>query len=101
VALLAGALALGGKEGEARALLAELEARATREYVPPYDRAVALTALGEHEAACDALEQAYEQRNAFLWARIHFPTFDPLVGQPRYQALVDRLLRRAPVKLPR
>jgi len=100
VALLAGALALGGKRDEARALLAELDARSAREYVPPHDRAVVLTALGEDDAALSALEQAYEQRNAFLWARIHFPSFERLAGSPRYQALVERLARRAPMRLP-
>jgi len=100
VALLAGALALGGKRDEARTLLAELDARTAREYVPPYDRAVVLTALGEDEAALGALERAYEQRNAFLWARIHFPHFERLAGAPRYQALVARLARRAPLRVP-
>ena len=100
VALLGNALALGGKHDEARAVLAELDARAAHEYVPPYDRAVVLTALGEHDAALGALEQAFDQRNAFLWARIHFPTFHALHGMPRYTALVERLNRRAPVNLP-
>jgi serine/threonine protein kinase/tetratricopeptide (TPR) repeat protein len=100
LALLGASLALGGKDDEARALLAELEARGAREYLPPYDRAVVLTALGEHDAALTALEQAYEQRNAFLWARIHFPSFEPLAAMPRYRTLVERLARRAPVDLP-
>jgi len=99
VALLAGALAQGGRSDEARTLLADLDARSGREYVPPYDRAVVLTALGEDDAALGALEQAYEQRNAFLWARIHFPNFERLAGMPRYRVLVDRLARRAPVRL--
>jgi TolB-like protein len=100
VALLAGALAQGGRSDEARTLLADLDARSAREYVPPYDRAVVLTALGEDDAALDELERAYEQRNAFLWARIHFPNFVRLADNPRYRALADRLARRAPVRLP-
>jgi TolB-like protein/Flp pilus assembly protein TadD len=100
IALLASALALGGKSEEARTLLADLDARSAKEYVPPYDRAVALAALGDEDAALGALEQAYEQRNAFLWARIHYPVFDRLAETPRYRAVIERLARRAPVDLP-
>jgi tetratricopeptide (TPR) repeat protein len=97
VALLAGALALGGKTDEARSLLAELDARAAREYVPPFDRAIVLATLNEDERALDALERAFQERNAFLWGRIHFPQLRKLTSEPRYRALVDRLARRAPV----
>lgn len=97
IAFLASALALGGQTDEARSLLRELDARAAREYVPPFDCALALVALGENEAALDALERAYEQRNAFLWARIHFPPLRRLAAEPRFQALVARLGQRAPI----
>jgi serine/threonine protein kinase/tetratricopeptide (TPR) repeat protein len=97
IALLAGALALGDRIDEARSLLAELDARAAREYVPPLDRAIVLTSLGDDERALDALEQAHEQRNAFLWARIHFPYLRRLASTPRFRALAARLARRAPV----
>ena len=99
LALLAAALALGGHTDEARSMLAELDARGAREYVPPFDRAVVLTALGDDELALDALERAYEERNAFLWARIHFPQLRRLAASPRYRALAERLARRAPVVL--
>jgi serine/threonine-protein kinase len=97
VALLAAALALGGDTDEARSMLAELDARAAREYVPPFDRAIVLTALGDDELALDALERAYEERNAFLWARIHFPQLRRLAASPRYRVLAERLALRAPV----
>ena len=95
IALLGGALAAGGRTAEARALLAELRAR--REYVPPYDVALLLAALGEREAALSGLERAYEERNALLWFRIHLPAFDPLRGEPRWIALSEKLARTAPV----
>jgi serine/threonine-protein kinase len=97
VALLASALALGQRTDEARRLLAELDARAASEYVPPFDRALVLASLGEDERALDALEQAYEQRNALLWGRIHFPLLRRLAPTPRFRALAARLARRAPV----
>jgi tetratricopeptide (TPR) repeat protein len=96
-ALLANALAQDGQAEEARSILRRLEERAAREYVPPFDRAVVLAGLGEDEAALEALERAVEERNAFLWARIHFPQLRRLADLPRFRAIADQLGRRAPV----
>lgn len=98
-ALLGNALARAGRHEEARAILRELDARAAREYVPPFDRAVVLAGLGENDAALDELERALRQRNAFLWARIHFPQLRGLARLPRFRAIAEQLGRRAPVKL--
>jgi serine/threonine-protein kinase len=95
-AMLGCALVAGGREEEARRILAELQDRAS--YSPPLDRAQLLACLGEGAAALEALEQAYEERNAFLWARIHWADFDALREDPRFQDLVNRLARRAPVR---
>ena len=46
---------------EARPILRELDERATREYVPPFDRALVLVSLGEDDAALDALERALQR----------------------------------------
>ena len=97
-ALLGNALAQGGRVDEARTIQRELEERATREYVPPFDRALVLVGLGEDDAALDALERALQERNAFLWARIYFPQLRRLAHLPRFRAIADRLGRRAPVK---
>ena len=97
IALLGEALAAAGRKDEARALLAELEQRAKREYVPPFDLAVLHAALGENSEALTALEKAYEDRNGLLWFRIHFPSFDTLHGEPRFKAIAERLARTAPV----
>jgi tetratricopeptide (TPR) repeat protein len=96
-ALLANALAQDGQVDEARAILGRLEERAAREYIPPFDRALVLVGLGEDDAALDALERALEERNAFLWARIHFPQLRRLTHLPRFHAIADQLGRRAPV----
>jgi TolB-like protein len=96
-ALLAHTLAHDGKVDEARKLLAGLDQRAVTHYVPPYDRALVLEALGEDDAALEALERAVHERNAFLWARLHFPCWRRLAGHPRFKALTAQLARRAPV----
>ena len=98
LALYGGALMAGGREADARAVLAELRDRAARTYVPPFDIASLLTALGEREEALSALERAYEERNALIWFRMHKPTFDPLRGEPRFKAIADRLARTAPMR---
>ena len=98
LALYGGALMAGGREADARAVLAELRDRATRTYVPPFDIAFLLAALGEREEALSGLERAYEERNALIWFRMHKPTFDPLRGEPRFKAIADRLARTAPMR---
>jgi serine/threonine-protein kinase len=97
VALLANALAQGGQEAEAQALLRDLEERSTREYVPPFDKALVLAGLGDCDAALNLLEQAVRERNAFLWARLHFPQLKCLAHVPRFRAIAAQLARRAPV----
>ncbi|MGE5277927.1 MAG: protein kinase domain-containing protein [Acidobacteriota bacterium] len=96
LALYGSALAAGGREAEARAVLAELRERASGTYVPPFDLALLLVSLGEREEALSCLERAYDERNALLWYRIHLETFDPLRQEPRWRALADRLARTAP-----
>ncbi len=98
LALLGSALAAAGRTGEARAILAELREKASRLYVPPFDLAVLLTALGESNEALAMLERAYEERNALLWYRLHMPNFDSLTREPRYRKIADRLARTAPLK---
>ena len=61
------------------------------------DLATVLSALGDSEGALDALEQAREERNALLWARIYFPDHLSLREHPRWKALAGRLGRTAPV----
>jgi serine/threonine-protein kinase len=100
IALLGRALAADGREAEARQLLAELQERAGREYVPPHDLAVLHAGLGDRKEALSALERAFEQRNGLLWYRIHMPTFDALHDEPRFLAITDRLARTAPLRRP-
>lgn len=96
-ALLAHAYGHSGNVDEARRLLRELDERAATQYVPPYDRALVLEAVGEDDAALDALERALHERNTFLWARLHFPGWRRLASHPRFKALVVQLARRAPI----
>jgi Flp pilus assembly protein TadD len=97
LALLGGALVAAGRRSDAESILAEIREAAAREYVPPFDMAVLLVSLGDTEGALAALEQAYKDRNALLWYRIHLPTFDVLRPERRWQALAAELGKLAPV----
>jgi hypothetical protein len=55
-----------GKPAEAKALYAELVARAAREYIQPSQLAIAAAAAGERENAVDYVREAYEIRDPML-----------------------------------
>lgn len=52
------------------------------------------THLGEYSRAIDQLERAYGEHNGDIPFINVTPTFDPLRGDPRFQALVDRIRPR-------
>jgi hypothetical protein len=55
------------------------------------DRALALTALGESDAALSVLERAEQERLPQLLFRIRDPRLQLLRGDRRFQQLMDRL----------
>jgi eukaryotic-like serine/threonine-protein kinase len=97
VSLLGGALAEAGETSKAEEILAGLIQR-KREgaFVPSIDLATVHVALGDHDAALDALERGREERNGLMWGRIHMHDFLPLRPHPRWRALAQRLNRTAP-----
>ena len=91
MASLAHAYALAGHTDEARALLAQLDTLSERRYVSTYWRALVHTGFGEADQALGWLEQALEERGDWMIFLGVEPMFDPLRGDPRFQALVSRL----------
>jgi serine/threonine-protein kinase len=94
VSLFAAALAAAGERSKAESLLADL--LDSPDYVPIIDLATVHAALGDHDAALDALERGREERNGLMWARIYMHDFTPLRPHPRWQSLARRLGRTAP-----
>jgi tetratricopeptide (TPR) repeat protein len=87
--VLGWALAMAGRTDEARALLAELQAR------PPeapslVSEAWLLGALGQIDEAFDVLARAEAELHPLLCFN-GFPSFDPLRSDPRFAALLTRL----------
>ena len=85
------AAALRGREDEARGILAQLQAEAERRYVSPIAVAMLHTSLGEADQAFNWLDRAYEDRRGWLtYLRVE-PILDPLRGDPRFRALLERM----------
>jgi serine/threonine-protein kinase len=91
LAQLALASARAGDADRARATLVELQARARTQHVSPFALALVYTGLGDWGRAVDELERAYQAREWYLCVLKTEPTFDPLRGNPRFDALVRRL----------
>ena len=79
------------EQGGDRHRAEDLQALATREYVPSSAIAAIYTALGDHAHALDWLEKADEEHD-FSMAQINVaPWFEPLRKEERFQRLLSRL----------
>jgi Flp pilus assembly protein TadD len=79
-----------GNYAQARRILAQLEAGARTHYIDHANIAGIYVALGEKDAAFQALEQAYNDRSqplALVWT---LPEFRPLHDDARYRALMEK-----------
>jgi TolB-like protein/Tfp pilus assembly protein PilF/predicted Ser/Thr protein kinase len=79
-----------GDRRRAEATMDELQALATKTYVPAYSFAEAFIALGEHEKAFEWLGRAREERSALPLFLLSDRVYDPLREDPRFGALVSR-----------
>jgi TolB-like protein/Tfp pilus assembly protein PilF len=81
-----------GKQNEAREILAKLTEIAGTRYISGYSFAVIHLALGEKDQALDWLEKDAREQTGF---EINFirvdPYLDPLRGEPRFEAVVQRV----------
>lgn len=91
-------LALGraGRRDEARGLQARLEEVARRRYVEASHFAFLAIGLGEPERALHWLARACEDRSRFVAFLDTWSVYDPLRGEPGWEALRERLRRPAP-----
>ncbi|HEX9083397.1 MAG TPA: hypothetical protein VF836_01550, partial [Gemmatimonadaceae bacterium] len=95
-ATLAYSLAAAGDPSYARQVAAELEERLKVEYVSPVEQAIVYIALGDKQKALDWTERAIDERRGWVaYLRVH-PIVDSLRGEPRFDALVQRMKFGAP-----
>ena len=94
IAMLAQAYARNGQTDEARKLLAHLNEMAKSAEVPDYALATAYTSLGEKDRAIEALEHGFAGGNkSYLFLLPGDPFLDDLRGDPRFEALVQKITR--------
>ena len=95
-ATLAYSLAAAGDTSYARQLAAELEERLKSEYVSPVEQALVYIALGDKQRALDWTERAIDERRGWVAYLLVHPIVDSLRGEPRFDALVQRMKFGAP-----
>src|SRR2546426_4128649 len=94
IAMLVQAYARNGQTDEARKLLAQLNEMAKSAEVPEYALAIAYTSLGEKERAIEALEHGFAGgNNSALFLLPGDPFLSDLRGEPRFEALVQKITR--------
>jgi Flp pilus assembly protein TadD len=90
-ASLAHILSLSGKRDEARRILLTLQQRGRRDYLSPFALALIHIGLGETESAFALIETAERQKDPILVNYIRDPQLDPIRGDKRFAALLQRL----------
>ena len=84
-------LGRAGQTAAAEAILQDVTARAERDYVSPVAFATLHLGLGNWDAALDWAERCYDERRGWLaYLRVN-PLLDPLQGQPRFEALAEKM----------
>ena len=80
-----------GRRADAERILAGLEEKSRRQYVPATTRAFVTLGLGDVTGAWKWIEQAVEDRDPNLIYVITWPNFQPLRADARYQSLMRRM----------
>jgi TolB-like protein/Tfp pilus assembly protein PilF len=97
---LAATYAKWGKPAEARAVHAELAARASREYISSAVLAISAAASGDINDALDLAQRAYDEHEPTLVLFAgHFPEYHPLREDPRFFDILRRLRLPSDIEL--
>jgi serine/threonine-protein kinase len=91
IGYLAMAYGRAGRRDDARMLLEQAKAMATRQYLPPSTLALGHIGLGDWDEAFRWWDQAVEVRDPIVVPIKTFPFFDPVRDDPRYRALLRRM----------
>lgn len=89
-----------GDGAQARAAVAKLESESKQHYVDRTYIAAIYAALGDNDRAIANLGQAYMDRSSHMDSVWLNPWYQPLHGDPRFQALVARIAKGGAGRLP-
>jgi tetratricopeptide (TPR) repeat protein len=91
--LLANIKALSGDKDAAKQVLAELQELSRHRYVRSYWRALLYLSLGKRDEASRWLEKGVADHEGLeiAWIKVD-PLLDPLRGDPRFEALVQKVV---------
>jgi TolB-like protein/tetratricopeptide (TPR) repeat protein len=94
--LLAHIYAASGNQTEALKILDQLKELSKQRYVAAYSFALVYLGLGDKEQALHWLEQSYQDRGGadVGWIRVDH-LLDPLHGDPRFEALAEKIVPAA------
>jgi TolB-like protein/tetratricopeptide (TPR) repeat protein len=91
--LLAHAYGFSGNRMEAQKILDQLKELSKERYVAAYSFAIVYLGLGDKEEALRWLEQSYQDRAGADLGYIRVdPFLDPLRGEPRFEALAEKVV---------
>jgi len=94
LAMVGQAYARAGNKAEAQKILARLNEEAKSRHVAPYAWALLYLGLGDKNRALDELETAYQRGDTnYLFVLKVDPSFDDLRGDPRFEAIVQKITR--------
>jgi len=83
--------AVSGRSADARKIVARLQELSHTRYVSPLYTALVYIGLGDKKAAFRSLDQADEEGSDYLVYLGSDPWADPLRGDPRFQAFLQKL----------
>jgi len=91
--LLANAYAAAGRKTDAIKIRDDLEAISKQRYVSAYSFALVSLGLGDKDEALHRLQQGYEDRagESLRFIKVD-PLLDPLRGDPRFEALAEKIV---------
>ncbi|MBA2743293.1 MAG: hypothetical protein H0U43_03125 [Chthoniobacterales bacterium] len=87
---------LAGRKEDARSIVDQLIVLSKQRFVPAYMLAVIHLGSGEKDEALRLLEQAYVDREDDIGGIKSDPLLAPLHGDPRFEALVQRVVSQKP-----
>lgn len=91
--------AMSGRSADAEGILAELQSQLRRGRMTHVLSALVYTALGRHDDALAALEQAWTDRDDSIMSIALDPRFRPLHSKTRFKAIVERLRRASTMRV--